>query len=145
MREIIFRGKKTDDDEWVYGYLTFEDKYDNGEKIPYITPIDKDYLLCEVYENTIGEYSGLTDCKGNKIFEGDIVKSFLDDKHDPAFGVIKYGRYTDADSLSDYLGWYIKDHSYCYSIFAAEPYGIKLEVVENIYDNPELLEQNNNE
>ena len=35
----------------------------------------------------------MLDCKGNKIFEGDIVTSFLDDKHDPAFGVIKYGRY----------------------------------------------------
>ena len=66
MRDILFRGKRLSDNEWIYGYLADDDSINNINVVA--MPNE------EVDRDTVGEYTGYHDVNNNRIFEGDIVK-----------------------------------------------------------------------
>lgn len=119
MREILFRGKRVDNGEWVYGDLEH-----NGKNIP--KWVDGE----EVIPETVWQYTGLKDKNGNKIFEGDIIKG----SWNTVFGV-----YFD----EDYLQYRAKEKSGSHHEIDYYGESYRLEVIGNVYDNPELLEVKN--
>lgn len=139
IREVIFRGKRTDNGEWIYGYVNQH----RGESIldcmceqinsddfyiyDYAAKIDTGIygLLYKIIPETVGQYTGLTDKNGVKIFDGDIVKAFTryDTQHTNAIiyrnGVFWFGNWNWVEFLDRFR---------------------YAEVIGNIHDNPELLE-----
>ena len=153
MREILFRGKRIDNGEWVEGYY-YKAKYcrTDDELCDYITvPHLKEYNEPSshyiVNPKTVGQYTGLTDKNGKRIFEGDMIKPF-DDEIDKMVVEFRIGQfllclYGERGYMAEY-GW---EESGNYGCFEAEPlssYGDDIEVIGNIHDNPELLGGNNN-
>lgn len=135
MRDILFRGKQVDNGEWVYGsFIPALCELLYGDK-PYgfIKPFGKtrkERLMVEVDRKTVGQYTGLTDKNGRKIFEGDIAKGnseYFAYSHPHGIIVYDSGEFLIAfdKALEDVenLGAWAND----------------IEVIGNIYDNPELL------
>ena len=136
MREILFRGKQTDNGEWIEGaYSPFHLNFGEREEKPHIIIIsddeDIDGLWCEVIPETVGQYTGLTDKNGVRIFEGDIVSLV---KHDSLIYKVVYVpcRYELVNSKG--VNCFVLD------IYKSE----NIEVIGNIHDNPELLGGENN-
>ena len=133
MREILFRGKRLDNDEWVYGLLCrVGDTYANIRRMDIA-------VLYSVLTNTIGQFTGLTDKNGRKIFEGDILQGFwycegvrakvvwIDDA--ATFGILYSFRKSGEKTAWLNSSWYkFTSESPCFP-----------EIIGNIYDNPELL------
>ena len=148
MREILFRGKKIDNDEWTYGFY-FEHSID-GQKDSYIKyqTFDEGFVTNEVIADTVGQFTGLTDKNGKKIFEGDIVRYgkgiYEWNKKDWEFevGIIDFkdGAFIINDIYSNdgYNELSCLYHEINYS--GEYDSGTLLEVIGNIHDNPELLE-----
>ena len=131
MREILFRGKRKDNGEWAYGNYAVTD---NNEKQHFI--FQNKAFEFEVDPETVGQYTGITDDNGKKIFEGDILGVTNDD---PDYDYITKV-YLDCDTLCvDVQG---QDYDYTSIGFAIEIWGDecdRVEIIGNIYDNPELL------
>ena len=131
MKEILFRGKDIDNDEWVEGYLTVTN-FPTGEWVKCIDylidryTIREDYGQTTVVPETITQYIGFTDKNKRKIFECDIIKLYLIDGFE--IGVIKYN-----DIMCRFM-FFTKEGSYSFDNTT------ECEVIGNIYDNPELLE-----
>lgn len=126
-REILFRGKRLDNGEWVHGCLT---KYSGH--MSYITV---DLLKNEVYKvstETVGQYTGLKDKNGEKIFEGDIVVAFKGEDCEEVNAV-----FYNANHCKWFLG---SPHNNKLPMGLGEFCWLDLEVIGNIHDNPELLE-----
>ena len=126
MREILFRAKRKDNGEWVYGDLLKNiDCIKIREREKDITRIAKSY---EVIPETVGQYTGLKDKNGNEIYEGDIVTGLFN--YTDIIGHIVYG--SDATFFIERKGLY------GIGLNNAEDW---LEVVGNIHDNKELLRE----
>ncbi len=128
-REILFRGKRTYNKKWIEGSLVVD--YAGNTYIVWEYETVKGAMISSktinVYPETVGEYTGLTDKNGKKIFEGDIVSGYFD--HEKIVGYIFYG--SDAKFFIQRKG-----------LFGIELNNAEdwVEVIGNIHDNPELLE-----
>lgn len=134
MREILFRGQTRRFGEklknvagdpmpsnWVYGGIFHQNDRGGSFSIIYsYDPIEKH----TVYADTVGQYTGVSDRNGIKIFEGDIVDVFKDDER----GIIKWDDDTARFIIS--MDGVVTDFD--------NYWGKDLEVVGNIYDNPDL-------
>ena len=133
MREVLFRGKRTDNGEWVYGYYTKARYFLNKKEMHIIFEPDVEaFPHCEftgyeeVLPETVGQYTGLTDKNGVRIFEGDIVTGWFN--HEKIVGYIFYGGNAQFFIRRDGIYGIGLDNSDCW-----------LEVIGNIHDNPEIL------
>lgn len=135
MREILFRGKQINSGEWTYGYYCPK-PYSHFPCEATIFPsetIDRDWHGERVDPDTVGQFTGLTDRNGVKIFEGDIVR-YGDTIHRVVF---------EQRNGTAYFGL-------VYAAYETLPFGYyqdlkQIEAIGNIYDNPELLEVNSDE
>ena len=137
MREILFRGKQTDNGEWIEGaYSPFNlNFFGEREEKPHIIIISDDKnidgLWCEVIPETVGQYTGLTDKNGVRIFEGDIVHCVS--KLDSADMVVIFECGQFRMVLAE------KYHKYQTNVGYYDINCFAKEVIGNIHDNPELL------
>ncbi len=146
MREILFRGKRCENGEWVQGYYIRADHHWHKHGI------HKDWITLGASANggwfalhnkyavkaeTVGQFTGLTDKNGKKIFEGDIVAQNWYDYNEPAddsFGEVVFCEYDCSFSVMDIQKDGIVPLGECHA------YHWEAEIVGNIHDNPELLE-----
>ena len=144
MRELLFRGKRTYNGKWVEGSLvvtsqcnayiisTVEDKRDATVLV--------NQCSLNVDSETVGQYTGLTDKNGVRIFEGDIVKGI-------AYSVTKIGVIVWIDEIASFGVRYFKSVNStawenssilrCTSMGKTDEFAA--EIIGNIHDNPELL------
>jgi uncharacterized phage protein (TIGR01671 family) len=136
MREILFRGKPLGNlhGKFIYGSLGV---------------IDTD--LCAIYHcfefnddemqlvdiGTVGQYTGLTDKNGEKIFEGDIIKQINSYDNLEIIGVVRFSKSSQFVISHTYTE---KENYYKSGMKKAFAIKTNCEIIGNIYDNPELLE-----
>lgn len=133
MREIIFRGKRLDNGEWTEG-TPFFGSHDSCKMIV-ACALHPDFVdegnvyYCEgfsVDHATVGQYTGMTDKNGERIFEGDILQNALGTK-----GRVSW--YPEHAAFMIYTPEDAVVYSLCGNDFSL------VEIIGNIYDNPELL------
>lgn len=153
MREILFKAKRIDNGEWIEGNLI---DLDSDSGYCYIVPPYKKasilpiiFLITDrmklVDPETLCQFTGLCDKNGKKIWENDIIKYHFGEIYAP----IKYGYYQNCFDAqkTEHVGFYVdwtedqylrKDLGYWINMVYAMPVG-------NIFDNPELLQEESDE
>lgn len=141
MREILFRGKRINNGEWVTGfYVHYDDTKDNHkDDCDYIVGIHtgEHFPFFEVIPETVGQFTGLTDKNGKKIFEGDVVfcnSTYVNEMYYILFENLSfcYGE------LNNKYLTPIDDAEFGLYVSGCKLIGY--EVIGNIHDNPEILE-----
>lgn len=144
MREILFRGKRIDNGEWVYGQYAFllNARTEDGEPIKHMI-VDGTPFGQTVDPSTVGQYTGLTDKNGARVFEEDILQIakksdtlgtyFFPPVQYPINVVVKW-------DLCAWV-WEVQGKEGPYYIHFPDAWcHYECKVIGNIHDNPEMLE-----
>lgn len=141
MHNVIFRGKRLQGGEWIEGYFYKSDinkrERESGKATLIFTPDCETFIYVPEYHNsfmvdpeTVGEWTGLYDKNGTKVFEGDVLA--ITDKYDHTVKwsvdckLSAFCANQNGVNYSTYLGEFANGY---YS----------MEVIGNVYDNAELL------
>ena len=139
MREILFRGKRKDNGEWVEGYFAHYVRL-GAPFIGFCNTLGT-MMWCEVDPETVGQYTGLKDKNGKRIFEGDIFQYGFDEVAAVAvvkFGEFGFGSQFDMNQVGFYAEWNPRAMYYRTDL----GFWVKqreIEIIGNVHDNPELL------
>ena len=131
MREILFRGKRLDNGDWVYGYYVHIGPV-SCQRAYIIPEYASSLYVNEVDPSTVGQYTGLKDKNGKRIFEGDVAKVLQGKDKDIAYVGFENGAfmlYPKTGNIYERNLW-----SYWYNDW-------DVEVIGNITGTPELLEK----
>ena len=135
MREILFRGKSTEDGKWFTGQLLrFKSPVSEKELNVIVEGCEWDdsdewfniFRMAKVVPETVGQFTGFTDKNGKRIFEGDIIRKTNEGRHPEIF---------TANIHTDFR---VKEEVY-YGPFEHFTESCEYEIIGNIHDNPELM------
>ena len=138
MREILFRGKRTDNGEWIKGYLLGDEItgqyfiHASGNSVNESPKVGEEgvlhFLAFEVIPETVGQWTGLKDKNGKQIFEGDIIKGAWKTRLKVYFDdvCLQFRVRKIESAVSRSIDYYCGRDGY--------------EIIGNIHDNPELME-----
>ena len=162
MRDILFRGKAKNRDkgyhrtkykngDWVYGLLTrlYDESFEN---LPAEMTNEDGVRGIEIECKTIGQYTGLTDKNGTKIFEGDVIKIEHSDyafdgvtlEHRTEQGIVAYDNIGSIGIVVDrYNGENVWSDFFHVLGLTGRVENWSFEIIGNIHDNPELLKGEN--
>lgn len=157
MREILFRGKRIDNGEWVVGQYVNTCYPGNGKETGhFIVVYPNEYH--EIYTSTLCQFTGLCDKNGKKIWENDILMCHgnSEDLVKVAFGEFGVRNIETGTIVDKVVGWHYeiiptdaisRCEPFCWSMPLTEDYieRCEMEVVGNIFDNPELLKKKSDE
>ena len=131
-REILFKGKRVDNNQWTEGFLSFiytDGRNSNGfiytDKAQIYSPVE--VRSHDVYTSTVGQYTGYTDIKNHKIYEGDEV---IDIAYPEEKYVVEYFQLGfDLNAYPEYRSFYeLLERN-------------RIEVIGNIHDTPDLAKE----
>lgn len=123
-RETPFRGKRLNNGEWVYGSYWYSHRSNTYQHFVF----DDGNVWVGVEPDTVGQFTGLTDKNGVKIFDGDVIE-YTDGCND-WLGAVKYAS-DDAQFVARFIGGDVESFD---NLYIGD-----CEVIGNIYDNPELF------
>lgn len=134
MREILFKAKRKDNGEWVEGY--YQKRYDllsNEEHLIFHADSYNVWEYAEIIPETVCQFTGLCDKNGKKIWENDILMANLDESYpeDVTYKTVEWG----------VAGWVTHEANSIDRQYLDEFDLEHFEVVGNIFDNPELLQE----
>lgn len=140
MREILFKAKRKDNGEWVEGCLVIDHSRSNLFEYR-MQPVESGTLYAPpINPETLCQFTGLCDKNGKRIWENDIVN------HNGEYAPVKFGMYCSSFDYGNYnFGFYV---DFPEETFYRKELGYwcrKVEAAGDIFDNPELLQEESDE